>query len=81
MHCKKQNCYFSKILVVSCVTLLPKLVHIIVVPWLSRVYVICTLNAVLCIPEAKGIHTTARRVQITYTLEAMVQLTCTIVHC
>jgi len=35
-----------------------------------------------CITRAKpeGIHKTARRVQITYTLEAMVQLTCTIVY-
>jgi len=41
---------------------------------------ICTLSAVLCIPEGEGIHKTALRVQITYTLEAMVQLTCTIVH-
>jgi len=40
---------------------------------------ICTLSAVLCIPEGEGIHKTALRVQITYTLEAMVQLTCTIV--
>jgi len=41
--------------------------------------VICTLSAVLCIPEGEakpeGIHKTALRVQITYTLEAMVQLT------
>jgi len=39
----------------------------IVEPWLSRVYVICTQSAVL--------HKTAGRVQITYILEAMVQLT------
>jgi len=36
----------------------------------SRVCVICTLSAVLCIPEGFGIHKTALRVQITYTLES-----------
>ena len=40
----------------------------VAVPWLSRVYVICTLSAVLCIPTL-GIHKTALKVQITYTLE------------
>ena len=30
------------------------LVQVIVVPWLSRVYVICTLSAVLCIPEGEA---------------------------
>jgi len=30
--------------------------------------------------KQEGIHKTARMVQITYTLEAMVQLTCAIVH-
>jgi len=49
-------------------------VQVIAVPWLSRVYVICTLSAVICIPEGEawGVHKTARRLQITYTLEAMV---------
>ena len=28
-----------------------KIVHVIVVPWVSRVYGICTLRAVICIPE------------------------------
>ena len=40
----------------------------------SRVYVICTLCAVL-------LSLNYTQVQITYTLEAMVQLTCTILHC
>ena len=35
---------------------------VIVVPWVSRVYGICTLRAVICIPEG-AIHITARRVQ------------------
>jgi len=50
---------------------------------------ICTLSAAFCIlegfdayPRAKplGMHKTALRVHIRYTLEAMVQLTCTIVQ-
>ena len=28
-------------------------VHVIVVPWVSRVYGICTLSVVICIPEGE----------------------------
>ena len=28
--------------------------YVIVVPWVSRVYGICTLRAVICIPEGAG---------------------------
>jgi len=30
--------------------------YVIVVPWLSRVYVICTLSAVLCIPRRRSLR-------------------------
>ena len=33
--------------------LLPR-IQVIVVPWLSSAYVICTLSAVLCIPEGEA---------------------------
>ena len=46
--------------------------YVIVVPQPSRVYTECS-SVTLC-------SITAGRAQITYTLEAMVQLTCTIVH-
>ena len=29
-------------------------VYVIVVPWASRVYGICTLSVVICIPEGKA---------------------------
>ena len=37
-------------------------VYIIVVPWVSRVYGICTLSVVICIPEGetRGNITTGR---------------------
>ena len=52
-------------------------------PWLCREYRICTLSAVYVFPRVtpEGIHKTVLRVQITYTLEAIIHPTCTTVHC
>ena len=40
--------------------------YVIVVSWVSRVYGICTLSVVICIPKGEvreGVHTATRRVQ------------------
>ena len=46
-------------------------VHVIVVPWVSSVYGICTLSAVICIPEggARGRTYNSTKGTNTYTQE------------
>ena len=47
------------------------MVYVIVVPWVSRVYGICTLRAVICIPEgaARGNTYNCTKSTNPYTLE------------
>ena len=57
-------------------------VHVIAVPWLARVYGICTLSAVVCIPEGAAGGNTYNCTQGTNLIhpsKATLQLTCTLV--